>query len=72
MSRNVKVLERKLTFTTNFHWNVSEKYTMVFEGGMKSLIPSSEYGYSLMVLCLQELSLQTILVNWDLSPSLKF
>ena len=34
LSDDVHILGKKLTFSTNFHWNDSKDYVMEFEHGM--------------------------------------
>ena len=38
LSDDVQILGKKLTFSTNFHWNDSKDYVMVFEQGVYILI----------------------------------
>lgn len=34
LSSNVKILEKMLLLSTNFHWNSDEEYSMIFEAGL--------------------------------------
>ena len=43
LSDDVQILGKKFTFNTNFHWNHSKDYIMLFEEGM------SPYVYTLLL-----------------------